>query len=273
MKVLDAKFVKSFAQLADDGYSNGYHERNGGNLSYRITMEEMYEIVHEMRTDRPWMDIGTSVPGLAGEFFMVTGTGKFFRHVKEDIENTCGIIEINATGEKFRVLWGFADDGRPTGELPTHLLSHQVKKEQTNGTSRVIYHCHPEYLIALTFVLPLTDAAFTKEIWPCMTECPVIFPEGIGVLPWMVSCSEEIGLASAAKMKDFNAIVWAHHGIFVSGDTFDNAFGLCHTIEKAAAIAVHIRSMQPSRRQSVTRPMLEALAKAFHLKLADRFLK
>ncbi len=273
MKVTDAPFLRSFVQMADDGYHNGYHERNGGNLSYRMTIEEMYSVVHEMKTDRPWMDIGAEVPELAGEFFLVTGTGRFFRHVKDDTENTCGIIEIDTTGKQYRILWGFADGGRPTSELPTHLLNHQVKKKLTDGKHRVIYHCHPENVIALTFVLPLTDAAFTKEIWQTMTECPVIFPSGIGVLPWMVCGSDEIGLATAEKMKDYDAVIWAHHGIFVSGDTFDNTFGLCHTIEKAASVAVKIRSMQPTRRQTITRPMLEALAKAFHIHLTERFLR
>ena len=54
---------------------------------------------------------------------------------------------------------------------------------------------------------------------------------------------------------------------------FDIAFGLCHTIEKSAEIAVKIRSMQPMRRQTMTRPMFEALAKAFNLKLAEKFLR
>jgi rhamnulose-1-phosphate aldolase len=273
MKVLDARFVKEFVDMADDGYSNGYHERNGGNLSYRIKPEEMYEVVYEMKTDREWMDIGASVPGLAGDYFMVTGTGRFFHHVKEDPENNCGIIRIDDTGTKYQILWGFADGGRPTSELPTHLLNHQIKKEQTDGKHRVIYHCHPANLIALTFVLPLTDAAFTKELWPNMTECPVVFPDGIGVLPWMVCGSMDIGLATCEKMKQYDAVIWAHHGVFVSGESFDIAFGLCHTIEKSAEIAVKIRSMQPMRRQTMTRPMFEALAKAFNLKLAEKFLR
>ena len=273
MNVLDAKFVRSFIEMANDGYVNGYHERNGGNLSYRIRPEEMYEVVYEMRTDREWMDIGASVPGLAGDFFMVTGTGRFFRHVKDDTENTCGIIEIDSTGEKFRILWGFADGGRPTSELPAHLLNHQVKKELTGGAHRVIYHCHPVNLIALTFILPLNDAAFTKELWPTMTECPVIFPDGIGVIPWMVPGQLEIAVATSEKMKEFNAVVWAHHGIFVSGDTFDNTFGLCHTIEKSAEIAVKLRSMQPTKRRTMTKPMFEKLAKAFRLNLAEKFLR
>jgi rhamnulose-1-phosphate aldolase len=83
----------------------------------------------------------------------------------------------------------------------------------------------------------------------------------------------DIGLATCEKMKQYDAVIWAHHGVFVSGENFDIAFGLCHTIEKSAEIAVKIRSMQPMRRQTMTRPMFEALAKAFNLKLAERFLR
>ncbi len=28
-----------------------------------------------------WQPIGTEVPGLAGEFFLVTGSGKYFRNI------------------------------------------------------------------------------------------------------------------------------------------------------------------------------------------------
>ena len=39
--VTDAPFVKDYAKIANDGYSRGWHERNGGNLSYRIKTEEI----------------------------------------------------------------------------------------------------------------------------------------------------------------------------------------------------------------------------------------
>ena len=35
MRVLDAEFVKDFMRMAGDGWDQGWHERNGGNLSYR----------------------------------------------------------------------------------------------------------------------------------------------------------------------------------------------------------------------------------------------
>ena len=33
MRVLDAEFVKNFIRTANDGWEQGWHERNGGNLS------------------------------------------------------------------------------------------------------------------------------------------------------------------------------------------------------------------------------------------------
>ena len=40
MRVLDAEFVKDFMRMAGDGWDQGWHERNGGNLSYRLNPEE-----------------------------------------------------------------------------------------------------------------------------------------------------------------------------------------------------------------------------------------
>ena len=41
MKILDSKFMKGFIKMADDGFQQGWHERNGGNLSYRLKPEEV----------------------------------------------------------------------------------------------------------------------------------------------------------------------------------------------------------------------------------------
>ena len=36
MRFLDAEFVQGFIRMANDGWEQGWHERNGGNLSYRV---------------------------------------------------------------------------------------------------------------------------------------------------------------------------------------------------------------------------------------------
>lgn len=81
-------------------------------------------------------------------------------------------------------------------------MNHSIKKDLTNGQNHVIYHAHPTNIIALTFVLPLNDKEFTRELWEMATEDPVIFPEGIGVVPWMVPGGSEIAKATSELMKN-----------------------------------------------------------------------
>ena len=139
MNFLDAEFVKGFIRMADDGWQQGWHERNGGNLSYRVKPEEV-DTVRSFLWPKEWQPIGTSVPKLAGEYFLVTGSGKYFRNVAIKPEDSMCMIEIDSTGEKYRIVWGLVNGGRPTSELPSHLMNHEVKKILTDGKYRVIYH-------------------------------------------------------------------------------------------------------------------------------------
>ncbi len=271
MRFLEAEFVQGFIRMAGDGWEQGWHERNGGNLSYRVKAQEV-ESVREELTIGDWQPIGTNVPALAGEYFLVTGSGKFFRNVTIKPEDSICMIELDETGAQYRIVWGLVNGGRPTSELPSHLMNHEVKKQATDGKHRVIYHAHTTNLIALTFVLPLEDKVFTRELWEMATECPVVFPSGIGVVPWMVPGGREIAVATSELMKEYDVAVWAHHGIFVSGEDFDVTFGLAHTVEKAAEILVKMLSMQPVKRQTITPEQFRALAVDFKVTLPERFL-
>ena len=271
MRVLDAEFVKNFIRTANDGWEQGWHERNGGNLSYRIRLEEV-EAVKEDFEPKEWQPIGTTVPKLAKEYFIVTGSGKYFRNVIIKPEDSICIIELDEKGENYRIVWGLVNGGRPTSELPTHLMNHEVKMIATGGKHRVIYHAHPTNIIALTFVLLLEDKVFTRELWEMSTECPVIFPEGVGVVPWMVPGGRDIAVATSELMKKYNLAIWAHHGMFASGEDFDLTFGLMHTAEKSAEILVKMLSMQPNKRQTITPDNFRDLAKDFNVTLPEEFL-
>ena len=272
MKILDMKFVKGFIKMADDGYKQGWHERNGGNLSYRLMDSEVEAIRPRLNAPGDWAPIGTSVPGLAGEFFMVTGTGKYFRNIIVDPEVCVAIIELDDKGENYRIRWGLVEGGGPTSELPTHLMNHEVKKRVSGGKHRVIYHAHTTNTIALTFVLPLTDEVFTRELWEMATECPVVFPEGVGVVGWMVPGGREIAIATSKLMEKYNVAIWAHHGMFCSGEDFDLTFGLMHTVEKSAEILIKVLSMSPTKLQTITPDNFRDLAEGFHITLPERFL-
>lgn len=268
----NSKSVQGFIRMANDGWLQGWHERNGGNLSYRMRENEVDEIKSELDFSGGWKSIGTETPALAGEYFIVTGSGKYFRNVMDNPEDNICIIRLDDKGENYQLLWGLKNGGRPTSELPTHLMNHEVKKQASEGKHRVIYHAHPENIIALTFVLPLNDEVFTRELWEMATECPVVFPDGLGVVPWEVPGGRKIAIATSELMKKYDAAIWAHHGLFCSGEDFDLTFGLMHTIEKAAAILVKVRSMSDRKNQTITADNFRELAKAFGVTLPEKFL-
>ena len=272
MRVEDTDFFKGFVRMADDGWNMGWHERNGGNLSYRIKKEEIESVTDELE-DGKLQDIGVYVPDLAGEYFMVTGSGKFFRNVKINPTDSLCIIRINETGDSYRIVWGLVNGGRPTSELPSHLMNHQVKKKLTDGRYRVVYHAHTTNVIALTFVLPLKDEVFTRQLWEMATECPVVFPDGIGVIKWMVPGGRDIAIATAKMMERYDAAIWAHHGMFATGEDFDLTFGLMHTVEKAAEILVKTLSIRADKLQTITSDDLRRLAADFMVTLPERFLE
>jgi rhamnulose-1-phosphate aldolase len=277
MKFIDAEFVKGFIRMANDGWEQGWHERNGGNLSYRVKPEEV-ESVKENFEAKKWQPIGTSVPNLAGEYFLVTGSGKYFRNVIIKPEDSICMIELDEKEidswirlTRVLIVWGLVNGGRPTSELPSHLMNLEVKKIQ-NPKYRVVYHAHTTNIIALTFVLPLEDKVFTRELWEMATECPVVFPAGIGVVPWMVPGGREIAVATSELMKKYDLAVWAHHGMFAAGEDFDLTFGLMHTAEKSAEILVKMLSMRPDKLQTITPDNFRHLAKDFHVTLPEEFL-
>ena len=50
------------------------------------------------------------------------------------------------------------------------------------------------------------------------TECLVVFPSRIGVVGWMVPGGREIAVATSALMKEYDVAIWAHYGMFCSGE-------------------------------------------------------
>ncbi len=270
--ILELECIQGFIRLCTDGFDQGWHERNGGNLTYRMKEEDVEQAKQYFNAPREWNDMGVQAEELGGSYFITTGSGKYMRNVALQPEKNIGIVEINDEGNAWRIVWGLEDNARPTSEFPSHFLNHSVRASVTNGNDRVIYHCHPANLIALTFILPLNDRTFSRVLWESMTECPVIFPEGVGVVPWMVPGSADIAKATSELMKKYQAAVWTHHGLFVTGPDFDTAFGLAHTIEKSAEIYIKILSTGKDVLQTITDDDLRAIGRDFHVTINEDFL-
>lgn len=266
--ILTATWMVEMIRTAENMYRQGWDERNGGNISLRLTEEEVAEYLDTAKVIRE-IPTGFLQPELEGMYFLVTGTGKYFKNVPYDPEKNLGLLRIAKGGQVAELLWGYSDGGKFTSELPAHMMSHRVRME-IDPENRVIMHCHPTNLLAMTYVHDLDEVAFTRTLWQMCTECVVVFPDGVNVLPWMLCGTNEIGEATAEKMKTARLVVWAQHGLYGAGRDLDEAFGLIETAEKAAEIYMKIAHLP--WKQTITDDQMKQLVKHFGVTVRPGYL-
>lgn len=271
--ILESPFVKEMIEVTSNMYRLGWDERNGGNVSYLLDEDELKEYLNLNNVIRniPLMglnEVDFDITPLLNKYFIVTGTGKYFKNVAKAPEVNLGIVRIKK--EHIELLWGFEDGGRTTSEFPAHMLCH-IARLSVNPKNRVIIHSHPTNTLAMNYVHELNDKDFSHTLWQMCTECIVVFPEGVGVLPWMLCGTVEIGMETAKKMHDFRLVIWAMHGVYASGETMDETFGLIETVEKAAQIYMLISDKKQIN--TITDNNLIEIAEFFKVNYRKEFLK
>ena len=257
--ILEAPFLVEMVRTTTNMYAHGWDERNGGNISLLIDEADVAEYLDVNSVIRA-IPTGFEAPALDGMYFLVTGTGKYFKNVQYDPARNLGLVRLTDSGRNAQLLWGFTDGGKFTSEFPAHMMSHAARLA-VDPDNRVVMHCHPANLLAMTYVHDLDSRAFTRTLWQMCTECIVVFPDGVNVLPWMLCGTNEIGQATAEQMGTARLVVWAQHGIYGAGRDLDETFGLIETAEKAAEIYMKIAHL----------PRLNTITDAQMWQLADHF--
>lgn len=267
--VTQSKPIREICEITKQMFINGWHEKNSGNISYRIFEEEIADFIPEdgYKNEIVKLDIDASL--IANQFYIVTGKGKYFKNIYKDPELTLGIIKISSDGKSYQIIWGYRDGKGPTSEINAHLLTH-IERQKIDPENRVVMHAHPSNTLAMSFIHDLNERSFTRTLWKMCTEAIVVFPEGVSVLDWMVCGTKEIGEATALKIRETRIVVWALHGVFVVGKTLDDAFGLIETVEKSAQIYILTKNSKIVNELSDDK--LRALTKFFNVKVRDNYL-
>ena len=266
--ILEAPFLLEMARTCSNMYRLGWDERNGGNISMLLDEDEVASYLDLAHVERE-LPIGFCEPSLAGRLFLVTGTGKYFKNVERAPQENLGLIRIGASGSTAQLLWGFEGGASFTSELPAHLMTHAARLAACPDP-RLVTHCHPTNLLAMTFVHSLDERAFTRSLWQMCTECLMVFPDGVGVLPWMVCGTTEIGQATAEKMRSRRLVVWAQHGLYGAGSSLDDAFGLIETAEKAAEVYMKIAHLP--RLNTITDEQMHLIEQRFKVRAREGYL-
>jgi len=266
--ILKAPYIVEMVRTTTNMYAHGWDERNGGNISVLLDEAQLKDYLDLSCVIRT-LETGFSAPELDGRYFLVTGTGKYFKNVQYDPAMNLCIVRLRDGGRVAELLWGLTDGGRYTSEFPAHMMSH-IARLSVDPENRIIMHCHPDNLLAMTYVHTLDEREFTRTLWQMCTECVFVFPDGVNVLPWMPCGTNEIGEATAEKMKTARLVVWAQHGIYGAGRNMDETFGLIETAEKAAGIYMKIAHLP--RLNTITDENMHQLEERFGIKAREGYL-
>jgi len=268
--ILESVFVKEMIEVTTNLYNHGWDERNGGNVSYLLKDEDVIPYIDINKVIRE-IPMQFDASKLATKIFLVTGSGKYFKNVKNAPAKNIGLIRIKEDGKSLELLWGLEDEAVPTSELPSHLMTH-ISRLSVDPNNRIVMHCHASHLLAMTYSHDLDEKSFTRTLWKMCTECLVVFPEGVSIIPWLVPGTNKIGEATAEKMKETRLVVWPHHGIYGAGKDIDEVYGLIETAEKAAEVYTYVQA-QGGIKQTITDEQLLDLAEAFEVVPRKEFLE
>ena len=166
-EILTAPWMTEMIRTTTNMYNHGWDERNGGNVSLLLEQEELADYT-DGRVLRQ-IPTGFSCPELDGKHFLVTGTGKYFKNVQYAPEVNLGLVRLTQGGAVAQLLWGFADGGKFTSEFPAHMMSHAARLK-IQPQNRVVMHCHPANLLAMSYVHSLDERQFTRTLWQMCTE-------------------------------------------------------------------------------------------------------
>ncbi|MBM9464664.1 rhamnulose-1-phosphate aldolase [Aeromicrobium sp. YIM 150415] len=260
------RFFEAVVDLCGDLYRLGWAENHAGNLSYRLSDDErrLFGEGDQRRT----VTLDEPLPALAGESFLVTSAGSPFRLLVKEPRRHTGVIDMASDGGSYDIVWGLIGDRRPTSELPAHLRGH-AERGVVDPENRVVLHCHPTHLVAMTHVHPLDEVAFTRALWATNSESILAIPEGIGLLPWMVCGTDTIGIESARKFREVSVVVWPYHGVLVGGRSLQAAMGMVESVDKAAETWLLSRGPE---QHAIEEDQLRELAEEFDIHPPARFL-
>ena len=80
--ILEAPFIVELCQMCSNMYRLGWDERNGGNISCLLEEEQLTAYLDVTKVIRE-IPTGFDASYLAGKYFIVTGTGKYFKNIEK----------------------------------------------------------------------------------------------------------------------------------------------------------------------------------------------
>lgn len=166
------------------------------------------------------IELPTSIPELAGAVFLVTGSGRRLREIKDDPAANLGCIIVNADGCTARQYTSprrlFA---HLTSELNSHLAVHRDQVVNFKTNFHAVIHAQPLHLTYLSHIPRYQDQRYLNQhLLRWQPESIINLPEGIGYIPFCLPGSPELMTATVEKLRQHRVVLWAKHGVMARSD-------------------------------------------------------
>ena len=234
--------INQVAEVAGYLWQKGWAERNGGNIVVNVTDQLSTLNYSQLSTLNSQLPIGTTLPHLKGCYFFCKGTNRRMRDLARWPMDNGSVIRITDDCAHYEII---ADKPvKPTSELPSHLSVHNYLIAK-GSPYKASLHTHPIELVAMTHHRPFLEKnVLTKILWSMIPETRAFCPKGLGIVPYLLPSSVELGDATIKTIDEgYDVVMWEKHGVFAVDNDIMSAFDQVDVLNKAAQIYMSARNM------------------------------
>ncbi len=226
--------LEQLAQVGKRLSDIGAAEGAAGNLS--ICFREALDI-SSLFPKMEIVELPIPAPDLAGATLIVTGSGRRLRDILEAPTANLACIIVEAGGRTGRMFTAYdCPFKRVTSEFNSHLAVHHDQMRSRDIKLHAVLHGQPLYLTFLSHLAKYQDQQYLNHhLLRWQPETILTFPEGIGVLPFMLLASTQLMVETMLTLREHQLVVWSQHGVMARADnSVSHALDLIEYAETAA---------------------------------------
>ena len=183
------------------------------------------------------VELPVPVPELSGATLVVTGSGRRLRDIIDAPTANLACIIVEAGGRMGKMFTSpDCQFKRVTSEFNSHLAVHHDQMRSRDVKLHTVLHGQPLYLTYLSHLAEYQDEQhLNRHLLRWQPETILNFPEGIGVLPFILVGSAHLTIETMIALRDHQLVVWSQHGVIARSD--DSIFHAIDLIEYAETAA------------------------------------
>ena len=183
------------------------------------------------------IELPVPAPDLAGATVIVTGSGRRLRDIITAPTANLACIVIEPGGRMGRMFT--APDcqfKRVTSEFNSHLAVHHDQMRSRDIRQHTVLHAQPLHLTYLSHLEAYQDEHyFNEHLLRWQPETIITFPQGIGVLPFLLPGSAQLTVETMLALREHRVVIWSRHGAMSrADDSITHALDLIEYAETAA---------------------------------------